>query len=116
MLVERIATGSETEARQVEFPAVKAACPQPPHLDAPPSERDRARCAAGPLRGAGSIVAVLGAAQRRAVMLHHRFEHLAASLDTQPEEGAASVGQHGSNLGRNLYAERPRHGRGLDTG
>ena len=84
--IERVTICGGRVARQADLCARCGARPGAPEGEPPSPEGDRALGAAGPVHGALGGGLPGPTAQRRAVLLHHRAEHLLASVDAQAEE------------------------------
>jgi hypothetical protein len=105
-VIERIAARSESEARQPQLCAVHRSSAQPSHGDSSPTQRDLASRRSRALRSAPRIRHALRTAQRSAVLLHHRRQHLAACRHAQREESLPHILQAREQTQRNLHLDK----------
>ena len=91
--IEGIAAGSVGETRQLKLVALDTPGPQARHEDAAAPEGDLAAHPPMAVRAAGGVGDVLRPAELRAILFHHRAQHLLARLEAEAEERRARVGE-----------------------
>lgn len=109
--VEGIARARVGEARQPEFVAADTPRAQAGQHDAAAAEHDLARGTATPIRLAVGVRHVPRATELRAVLLHHRLEHLLPRREAEAEARGLRVGEDVEQRQRHLHGGDRRSGR-----
>ncbi len=94
--------------RRQRLVPVHAPGAQARHEDAAPAERDFAARAPAAIRAALGVGNMLRAAKLRAILFHHRAQHLLARVEAEAAERGARVGEHIERRQRQLHGG---HGR-----